>query len=184
MAGSITPGPNNILLFASGKYFGFRKTLPLMAGIQIGFFCLLLASALGVSAALASHPHVQIAMKGIASLWLLYLAIRIARMERPQPHVIPRLITLPQAFFMQFINPKAWALTLNGAAAFMPTLASRASSIAAFVGTFVACGSFAMLTWVLAGNALARLFESPRAHRSLSVFLAVLLALSVVAVWW
>jgi len=183
LIGSITPGPNNILLFVSGQHFGVRKSLPLMIGIQTGFFVLLVLSALGVSALITARPGLHVVMKAVASAWLLYLAFRIWRMDRLQGDVAPRLITFSQAFFMQFINPKAWTLTLNGAAAFMPVYATPIARISAFIVVFISVGIFSMTVWVNAGHALSRLVASPATHRLLTTILALLLASTLIAVW-
>ncbi|MGJ4748850.1 LysE family translocator, partial [Leptospira sp. SA-E8] len=89
-ATSITPGPNNTMLLASGVNFGFRRTLPHILGISIGFFLLLLIAATGLNQWVLQNGTVRTGMKWLGSAYLLYLAWRVATADaqaipRPQP---------------------------------------------------------------------------------------------------
>ena len=78
LAASITPGPNTLMLMASGVNFGFRRTVPHMVGIGFGFISLLLAVGFGLGALFAVVPQLQWVLKVVGGAYLLYLACRIA----------------------------------------------------------------------------------------------------------
>ena len=88
---SITPGPNNVMLTASGANFGFRRTVPHILGIGVGFVVQLLAVCAGLSALFARWPALQSALGWVGAAYLLYLGWRMlgrsdteARDSRPR----------------------------------------------------------------------------------------------------
>ena len=103
-----TPGPNNILLWASGAAFGFRRTVPHVVGTAVGIGALTLAVAAGLSVIITSAPGVALAMKIAGSLYLLYLAWQVAGAGAMQYQSIKKPLGVGQAAAFQVINPKAW----------------------------------------------------------------------------
>ncbi len=116
---SVTPGPNNFMLLASGVNFGFRRTIPHMFGIAFGFASLLVASGFGLGALLTAFPTLYLALKIAGAVYLLYLAWRIA-MSRSlggkagEEKVKP--MTFVEAAAFQWVNPKAWVMALTAMA--------------------------------------------------------------------
>ena len=117
---SITPGPNNLMLMASGVNFGFRRTIPHMLGIGVGFLTLLLGVGLGLGAALTAFPALHLALQVAGGVYLLYLAWRIAstRSLGDGASASTRPMTLLEAAAFQWINPKAWVMALTGIAVY------------------------------------------------------------------
>ncbi|MGO4841915.1 LysE family translocator, partial [Rhizobiaceae sp. 2RAB30] len=115
---SVTPGPNNLMLLASGVNFGFQRTVPHMLGIGAGFLVLLLSIGLGLGALLSAYPALHLALKFAGGAYLLYLAWRIAmsrslsdsRGEKARP------MSFLEAAAFQWVNPKAWMIALTGMA--------------------------------------------------------------------
>lgn len=121
MSMTLTPGPNNVMLTASGANFGFRRTLPHMAGIVGGCFILFSSIALGLGVLFERFPAIQLGLRWLGSAYLLYLAWKIASAPPPNlkgsSHSIP--LTFWQAAAFQFANPKAWIMGLALMAGFL-----------------------------------------------------------------
>ncbi len=116
---SVTPGPNNLMLLASGVNFGFRRTLPHMFGIGSGFFILLLAVGFGMGSLLERVPLLYTALKAGGALYLIYLAWKIAfsrSIGEAQAGEGP--LSFLQAAAFQWVNPKAWVMALGAMAAY------------------------------------------------------------------
>lgn len=117
---SITPGPNNLMLLASGVNFGFWRTIPHMLGIGIGFFSLLLGVGLGLGALLETLPMLYVLLKFAGGTYMLYLAWKIATSrsigESKGGKTRPMKFTEAAAF--QWVNPKAWVMAVTGVATY------------------------------------------------------------------
>lgn len=115
----ITPGPNNIMLMTSGVNFGIRLSLPHLAGICIGFPCMVLAIGLGLSAVFQAYPLLHLIIKYVGIAYLLYLAWLIAnsssRMEGKQT---AKPLSFVQAAAFQWVNPKGWIMAVGAIATF------------------------------------------------------------------
>lgn len=117
---SVTPGPNNFMLLASGVNFGFRRTIPHMLGIAGGFASLLLAVGFGLGALLTAFPALHVVLKIVGGAYLLYLAWRIAMSRalgqggsgKDEP------MTFLAAAAFQWVNPKAWVMALTAMAVY------------------------------------------------------------------
>ena len=117
---SITPGPNNLMLLASGVNFGFRRTIPHMLGIGIGFFSLLLGVGLGLGALLETVPVFYTALKFAGGSYMLYLAWKIAtsRTIGESKGGKSRPMSFSEAAAFQWVNPKAWVMAVTGVATY------------------------------------------------------------------
>jgi threonine/homoserine/homoserine lactone efflux protein len=120
LVGSITPGPNNSLLLASGSRFGFRRTAPHVAGTAIGMGALVFAVAGGVGVVLLAVPGIDLALKVVGSAYLLYLAARILGSRGAGATVAARPLGLLGGVGFQFANPKGWLFALAAAGTFLP----------------------------------------------------------------
>ncbi|TIX42414.1 MAG: LysE family translocator, partial [Mesorhizobium sp.] len=119
-ATSITPGPNNFMLLASGVNFGFAKTIPHMLGISIGFLVLLLAVGFGLGAVLTAFPALHTGLKVAGGVYLLYLAWKIAmsRSLSGQGEANARPMRFIDAAAFQWVNPKAWVMAITAMAVY------------------------------------------------------------------
>ena len=116
---SVTPGPNNLMLLASGVNFGFRRTVPHMFGIGGGFFVLLLAVGFGLGALITAFPLLHFALKVGGAGYLLFLAWKIATARSVgEGRSDARPLTFLQAAAFQWVNPKAWVMALAAMAAY------------------------------------------------------------------
>lgn len=180
---SITPGPNNVLLWASGASFGFRATVRHVLGTALGIGLMALLVAGGLGALFAAVPDLAVAMKVGASVYLLYLAYQVAGARALERGELARPLGIRQAAAFQAINPKAWIFALGAVAAFRPPgyplLAG--SLLVALTMAIVVVPTAAV--WAGAGGALNGLMAGDRSRRGVSRLLAALLAATVVFVW-
>ena len=180
LVGSITPGPNNVMLLASGANFGFRRTLPHMVGIEIGFISLLTAVGFGLGALLASFPAFHLALKFAGGLYLVYLAWKIAtssKMAQAASQVRP--LAFHKAALFQWVNPKAWVLAVSAMAIYTRPDMILLSTVVVIV-CFALAGIIAAPTWIGFGSALRGLLGEPRRLRWFNVSMGALLVLTLV----
>lgn len=176
---SITPGPNNVMLASAGLTYGFRRSIPHMLGICCGFMLLILLVGLGLGTAFHRWPVLSMALKWVSTVYLLYLALRIALAAAPHPDAKPRRpFGFWQAAGFQWVNPKAWVMAIGAVAAYVP-LGGYASNL---VLATLLCGLVnlpCISAWTLSGLALRRFLRSPTAVRGFNVAMAALLLASL-----
>jgi threonine/homoserine/homoserine lactone efflux protein len=182
-AGSITPGPNNSLLLASGSRFGFRRTARHVAGTAVGMGTLVFAVTGGVGVVLLAVPGVELVLKVGGSAYLLYLASRILTSSTADRTEVSRPFGMAGAVAFQFANPKGWLFALAAAGTFLPP--SR-PPVAAGLVVAVTCAIVILGTaagWAAGGAALHRLAGNASAQRVINTGLALILAASVAFIW-
>ena len=182
---TVTPGGATTLATASGAQFGFRRSVPLLAGIALGLASLAAAAAAGLAGLLLAAPSLQIAMRLAGSAYLLWLALKIARSGPPN---LRADMGVPTSFLggacLLWLNPKGWAMALGAAASFA-ALGSGPLQLAALLGTaFGVAAAVSLSLWCLAGLLLARLLRTARQWRVLNAVLGLLLVISIVPMWW
>lgn len=178
-ATSITPGPNNMMLFASGVNFGFRRTVPHMLGIGSGFFSLLLGVGFGLGALLQSAPALQLAFKAACGVYMLWIAWKIGSthtMGEAKTGAQP--LTFLQAAAFQWVNPKAWAMAVTAMAAYTDAHAYTASVL--IVGlVFAVVNVPSVSTWAGFGAVLREWLSVPPRLKWFNMSMAVLLIISL-----
>lgn len=182
LAGAVTPGPNNTISTLSGATFGFRKTLPQMIGVTFGYPMMLAALGLGLGKVFEVLPWLHGAMRYVGAAFLLYLAWKLVRANAPQSAGSARPVGFFEAFFFQWLNPKAWSIALGAIAAFTtpgsPTPAFLWEvAIFTFVSAIVTFPS--LVLWCLFGVAISRMLKDDRKRRIFNYSLAVILVLSI-----
>jgi threonine/homoserine/homoserine lactone efflux protein len=183
LVGSITPGPNNSLLLASGSRFGFRRTAPHVAGTAVGMGALVFAVAGGVGVVLLAVPGIDLALKLVGSAYLLYLAARILRSRGAGRTVAARPLGLLGAVAFQFGNPKGWLFALAAAGTFLPPGLSPLAAGLAVAGTCAVVILGTAAVWAAGGAALHRLTDDGRTQQVVNAALAIVLAASVAFIW-
>lgn len=180
LALSITPGPNNAMIMASAMKFGFARTLPHQAGVQIGFALLLLISALGLHALTAWAPWLGSAMTIAGAGVVLHFAWALARSRDPSSTAAAlRPWTVLEAAAFQWINPKAWLMAATAVSAYLPLgFAQQAPLILMLL--FAVIGAPSVALWALAGSALQRVASDAHVSRALNLTMAAALALSII----
>ncbi|WP_428429211.1 LysE family translocator [Pararhizobium sp.] len=176
---SITPGPNNMMLFASGVNFGFVRTIPHMLGIGIGFLSLLVAVGLGLGALLHSVPMLYIALKFAGGAYLVWIAWKIGTsrtMSEGKAGAVP--MTFLQAAAFQWINPKAWVMAVTAMATYT-TEQSYITSVLIVGAIFAIVNVPSVSTWAGFGSALRQWLSEPVRLKWFNITMAVLLVLSL-----
>lgn len=173
-----TPGPNNAMLAASGMNFGVRRTVPHIAGIVGGIVALFAACGLGLGVLFQTLPYAELTLSVIGSVYLAYLAWRIANAAAPTAAEGARPLTFWESFGFQFLNPKGWVMALT-AATLAPTLSGPTSAALALVLVGAVVGAPSMGVWTYFGAGLARLFQDDRMRRRINIALALLLVATI-----
>ena len=177
---SITPGPNNVMLTASGANFGFRRTLPHILGIGCGFVVQLLAVCAGLSALFTRWPALQSTLAWVGAAYLLYLGWQMLGHGETEARAAHRPVTFLQAALFQFLNPKAWVMTVTAATLFLPhglgALLSGGYMAVVMEGIGVPC----MMVWALFGTSLKSFIGAPRGRMAFNVAMALALGATAV----
>ena len=180
LVSSITPGPNNIMLMSSGTNFGFRKTIPHMLGVSIGFAIMVFLVGVGLMEIFTLFPVVKTTLKIISVIYLMYLSYKIAfttsSIESDKKRATP--LTFIQAVLFQWVNPKAWTMALTAI-----TLYASSSSLFSVLKVSLVYGVVnlpAVSTWVLLGKQIRKLLKSQIRLRIFNIIMALLLLSSLV----
>jgi threonine/homoserine/homoserine lactone efflux protein len=177
---SITPGPNNVMLTASGASFGFRRTLPHILGIGCGFIVQLLAVCAGLSALFARWPALQSALGWAGAAYLLYLGWQmLGRHDAAARHQV-RPVSLLEAALFQFLNPKAWIMTVTAATLFLPRELGLIARAGYMAGVMEGIGLPCMTVWALCGSSLRGFLGAPRGRLAFNLAMALALATTAV----
>jgi threonine/homoserine/homoserine lactone efflux protein len=182
-ASAATPGPNNVLLWASGATFGVRRTIPHVLGTAVGIGAMALGSAAGIAALVAAVPALGVAMRVVGSAYLLFLAWQIARSGSLTAGSASRPMTLPEAAAFQLVNPKAWIFALGAVTTFRPTDLPPVPATLAVAAVMILVILPSAGLWVVFGDGLGRLLSTERTRRVVNLVLAVLVVATIALVW-
>jgi threonine/homoserine/homoserine lactone efflux protein len=179
-----TPGPNNIMVLSSGLTYGFRRTMPHIAGITIGFAFMVGAVGLGFGTIFIAYPVLQTILKYAGAAYLIYLAAAIAMSEPVQPGQDNRRgpMTFWGAAMFQWVNVKGWVMVIGTITAYAG-IASFPWNIVIQVVLSLLLGVVSTSTWTLSGSSLRPLMTSPLMVRVFNVVMAVLLLASLYPVF-
>lgn len=172
---SITPGPNNLMLMASGAAFGFRRTIPHMLGVGIGFVVMAILVGLGLAGAIEAAPGIKLALKAAGVAYMLWFAWKILHAAAPGEggDGAVRPMTFLQAAAFQWVNPKAWAMALTAVTAYAPDATLPAVVLVAVIFGLVNIPSVG--SWTVLGQEMRRWLTSDRRRRVFNAVMAVLL---------
>lgn len=175
---SITPGPNNLMLMASGANFGFRRTVPHMLGVGLGFVFMVVLVGAGLVQVFDAYPVSYQVLKTLSVAYLLYLAWKIATAAPPNSTATAGSpMTFVQAALFQWVNPKAWAMALTAVSVYAPSQSLGAIAFVAVV--FGAINLPSVSSWTVLGQQMRRLLSSPGRLRAFNISMAVLLLASI-----
>ncbi len=175
-----TPGPNNIMLLSSGLTYGFRPTLPHIAGITFGVAFMVGAVGLGLGTVFSAYPVLQTILKYAGIAYLLYLAAAIALSEPITPDQGRRggPMTFWGAVMFQWINVKGWVMVIGTITAYA-AIAAFPWNIAIQVALSLVLGAVSCTVWALFGSSLRPLLKSRAAVRTFNIVMALLLLASL-----
>lgn len=181
--GSFSPGPNNAVLWASGISFGFRRTVPQIVGAALGVGALVVGVAVGIGAFLEAFPTAAVALKLIGSAYLLYVAWRVVGSGVIGRADVARPLSVWEAVWFQWLNPKAWIFAIALVGTFLPEDVPRTAGVAIVTGVVIAVVVVSFAIWAAGGAALGRFVEDERRRRVVSLVLAAMIVASVVLLW-
>lgn len=173
---SITPGPNNVMLTASGATFGFRRTLPTLLGVSAGYALLLVGVAAGLGALFARWPTLQTILRWAGAAYLVYLGWRLLGAADVRAAAEQRPVSFIEAAVFQFLNPKAWVMTLTAVSLFLPPELDFLGACAYLVGMMVVVNVPCITVWALFGTALRGFLAQPARRATFNVCMALALA--------
>ena len=178
-----TPGPNNAMLMSSGMTYGWRRAVPHLLGVSLGFGLMVAMVGFGLGVLIAANPAIYLTLKYGGALYLLYLAWKIATAD-PHDGTARRTgkpISFLEAALFQWVNPKAWIMAV-GAVSTYAGMAPFPLNVLIMVGVFSVGGLASSAAWVGMGAALQRVLNNPSRVRLVNAILAVLLVASVIPV--
>ncbi len=181
LVSSITPGPNNLMLLASGANFGFRRSLPHMLGISLGFALMALLVGLGLAQVFEVYPVLKLVLKVLSVAYMLFLAWKIANAAAPKAvDAVGKPFTFLQAAAFQWVNPKAWAMALTAVTVYAPNQEFAVIAVVAAVFSVVNLPSVTF--WAVLGQQAQRFLINHRRLRVFNITMAVLLVASLYSV--
>jgi threonine/homoserine/homoserine lactone efflux protein len=179
-----TPGPNNIMLLASGLTYGFRRTLPHIAGVTFGFAFMIAAVGAGLGTVFIAYPVLQTVLKYAGAAYLVYLAAVMAASGPSKAGENGRRgpMTFWGAAMFQWVNAKGWVVVIGTVTAYA-AIARYPWNIVIQTAISLVMGAGSTLTWALSGTALRPVLASGRAVRLFNIVMAVLLLASLYPVF-
>lgn len=171
--GSVTPGPNNLMLMASGANFGVRRTLPHVAGIVLGFIVMVVLVGIGLVGIFEAHPASYEILRLFSIAYLTYLAWRIATATPGVDGAGGRPLNAFEAALFQWVNPKAWAMALTAITVYAPAQSLAAVAWIALILGLVNLPS--IFVWVVLGSNLNRFLDRGTRLRAFNDTMALLL---------
>ena len=183
---SVTPGPNNLLLMSSGALFGWRRTVPHLAGILLGFAFVMTAAVFGLGTLVAKWPWLVSVVRLLGASWLAWMSLRFfkaalltarttARMEKAP---ISRPFRFVEAVLFQWVNPKAIIAALSSAGAYIAIAELAWQRAIILGGVFFCTGLIACSTWMIAGDALNRYMSSGKSATWMNTGMGLLILLT------
>jgi len=172
---SVTPGPNNLMLAASGVNFGFRRTVPHLIGVSLGNGIQMMI----VGGMLATFMVWLDAVRDILVVagcsYLLWLAWRQARAGQPGQGKAVKPLGMVGAALFQWVNPKAWMMVLNTAILFLPRGGGWSAALS--LGLLSMSINLPCISvWAIVGDRLRNRLREPRTLFLFNGAMALLLA--------
>ena len=183
IATAFSPGPNNLMLLSSGLTFGYKKTIPHILGVMVGFPIMVIAVGLGVERVFEMFPKLYDILKVLGLGYLLWMAWQIANSsgsmssddgKRQKP------FTFIQAGLFQWLNPKAWIMAITATTSFTTSSTHLFLQIMIIAFVYLLVGIGSTNAWALGGLFLQRIISNERRVKIFNVCMAILIVLSVV----
>ncbi|MGO4328907.1 LysE family translocator [Cupriavidus sp. 2TAF22] len=178
LVSSITPGPNNTMVLASGVNFGFARTVPHILGISAGFALMVAVVGLGLGSLFAALPWTWTVLRVVAALYLAWLAWKLATSGGLQERQVARPMGFLQAAAFQWVNPKAWVMAVGACSTYVLD-GNVWLNVLLLAGMFAVINLPSVAMWAVFGSAMRRWLAQPRVLRLFNVAMALLLLASL-----
>ncbi|MGL4768347.1 MAG: LysE family translocator [Formosimonas sp.] len=188
---SITPGPNNIMLLHSGARFGFKRSVPHLLGVSLGFGFMLFLCCIGVAAVILQVPYAQTVLKVAGCAYMLWLTYNLWQSGalpdeatlQDDSKATAKPMTFMQAALFQYVNPKAWMMGLSVPSAYLPSSGSIVLNSVFAVVFFTLINLACCGTWVQGGAAMRGLMRNPRLAQVVNWTIVLMTLYCAVSVW-
>jgi len=181
VSSTMTPGPNNIMLLSSGLTFGYKRTIPHILGVTLGFSLMVLLVGLGFGIIFEKFPVVLKVLKVVGIAYLFWMAYKIATSkgsmnikEKSKP------FTFVQAALFQWVNPKGWIMSLTSISIFVSSKEDSITQVLIISLIFLLSGMLSTNTWAIGGVTLKRFIKDESHVRKFNIIMAILLIASVI----
>jgi len=172
----VTPGPNNVMLFASGVKYGFKKTIPHIFGIPLGHFFQISLISMGLGFVFQTYPIAQQILKVLGCLYLFFLAYRMfGSLSIKESKETGRPLRFYEAALFQILNPKAWVVAITAVSVFFPKDESFLTGLLFLAGIAPLVNLPSISIWVLFGSSIRAFISNPKVKQIVEIVLAVLL---------
>ena len=180
-----TPGPNNIMLTASGKNFGYIKTIPHMLGVVLGFLSLIIVFGLGLTAIFSKYPIIQFVLRIVGSIYLLYLSYRIYSSVNTEDLSKSKPITFMESSLFQYVNPKGVMMAITTISIYtdhinFKFISSFNEGMIYILIAFTISNIIAVITWTSVGVFIGQFIKSARGIKIFNALMAFLLVLTII----
>ena len=175
-ASSVTPGPNNLMVMASGANYGLRRTVPHVLGISLGHAFMVWMVGVVLLQVFVTYPALNLILKIVSAAYMLWLAWKIANAVPPEAKKVTGTpFTFLQAAAFQWVNPKAWFMAITAISAYAPQDRGVAIGSLIVAAVFAATNLPAVTIWAWIGVQVRRWLGTARRLRVFNVTMAVLL---------
>ena len=180
-----TPGPNNIMLTASGKNFGYIKTIPHMLGVVLGFLSLIIVFGLGLTVIFSKYPIIQFILRIVGSVYLLYLSYRIYSSVNTEDLSKSKPITFMESSLFQYVNPKGVMMAITTISIYtdhinFKYISSFNEGMIYILIAFTISNLIAVITWTSVGVFIGQFIKSARGIKIFNALMAFLLVLTII----
>lgn len=180
-----TPGPNNIMLTASGKNFGYIKSIPHMLGVVIGFLSLIIVFGLGLTVIFSKYPIIQFVLRIVGSIYLLYLSYRIYSSVNTKDLSKSKPITFMESSLFQYVNPKGVMMAITTISIYtdhinFKFISSFNEGMIYILIAFTISNIIAVITWTSVGVFIGQFIKSARGIKIFNALMAFLLVLTII----
>ena len=180
-----TPGPNNIMLTASGKNFGYIKTIPHMLGVVLGFLSLIIVFGLGLTVIFSKYPIIQFILRIVGSIYLLYLSYRIYSSVNTEDLSKSKPITFMESSLFQYVNPKGVMMAITTISIYtdhinFKFISSFSEGMIYILIAFTISNIIAVITWTSVGVFIGQFIKSARGIKLFNALMAFLLVLTII----
>ncbi|MFT4937681.1 MAG: threonine/homoserine/homoserine lactone efflux protein [Paraglaciecola sp.] len=180
IATSITPGPNNVMIMTSGVNHGFRKSIPHLAGIDLGFPVMLIVVGLGASQIFETNPSLFLWLKIIGVVYLSYLAFKIATTPVQSFELLKaKPLSFIQAVLFQWVNPKAWIMCVGALVTYASAGEGYFQQVLLIALIFFLFGAPCTVAWLGFGSSLKQVLSKPSNLKMFNISMAALLMASL-----
>ena len=176
-----TPGPNNILLMTSGLNYGVKATFWHIQGVALGFGAMFLIVGLGLGSVFIKYPQVHLVIKWLGISFMLYMAWKISTaVDLKKNKISGKPMSFFQAVLFQWVNPKAWLISINGIGAFTTVGGDVIWQVFAICLILTSVGYLSSSSWTIFGSVLQKIITNHRQYKIFNMLMAFFLVMAII----